>query len=61
MAFTGIRDLKKDLRRYDSLVASGVVRPPLENEDPLADWPDIHLPAGTAARLVDDDRGETRP
>ena len=47
------------LSHYDSLIASGAVRPPLENGDPLADWPDIHLPAGTAARLIDDDRGET--
>jgi antitoxin (DNA-binding transcriptional repressor) of toxin-antitoxin stability system len=44
--------------RYEELVATGVVRPPLESGDPLADWPDIRLPAGTASALIDADRGE---
>ncbi|MSR21239.1 MAG: type II toxin-antitoxin system prevent-host-death family antitoxin [Gemmatimonadetes bacterium] len=44
--------------RYDQLVASGVIRPALEDGDPLEDWPDISLPAGTAAVLIDSDRGE---
>jgi hypothetical protein len=43
---------------YDHLVATGIVRPPLEDGDPLADWPDLRLPAGTAADLIDIDRGE---
>ena len=43
---------------YDSLVASGVVRPPVETGDPLADWPTLRLPAGTAAALIRADRGE---
>jgi prevent-host-death family protein len=45
-------------RRYDDLVTAGVIRPALEAGDPLEDWPDIRLPAGTAAALVDSDRGE---
>jgi prevent-host-death family protein len=44
--------------RFDELVASGVIRPPLEAGDPTAGWPDIRLPAGTAAELIDADRGE---
>lgn len=44
--------------RFDELVASGVIRPPLEAGDPTEGWPDIHLPAGTAAELIDADRGE---
>jgi prevent-host-death family protein len=45
-------------RRYDELVATGVIRPALDDGDPLEDWPDIRLPAGTAAGLIDSDRGE---
>lgn len=45
-------------RRYDELVATGVVQPALEDGDPLEDSPDIRLPAGTAAALIDSDRGE---
>lgn len=44
--------------RFDELVASGVIRPPLEAGDPTEDWPDIGLPAGTAAELIAADRGE---
>jgi prevent-host-death family protein len=44
--------------RFDDLVASGVIRPPLEAGDPTEDWPDIALPPGTAAELIDADRGE---
>ena len=44
--------------RYDDLVAKGVIRPALEDGDPLEDWPDIRLPAGAAAALIDSDRGE---
>lgn len=43
---------------YQDLVARGVVRPPLESGDPLADAPSLRLPAGTAAGLIDRDRGE---
>jgi antitoxin (DNA-binding transcriptional repressor) of toxin-antitoxin stability system len=44
--------------QYDRLVAAGIARPPLEVGDPLKDWPDLHLPSGTAAQLIDEDRGE---
>jgi antitoxin (DNA-binding transcriptional repressor) of toxin-antitoxin stability system len=44
--------------RFDELVAAGVIRPPLESGDPTEDWPDIRLPRGTAAELIDADRGE---
>ena len=45
-------------RRFDELVASDVIRPPLEAGDPTEAWPDIKLPAGTAAELIDAERGE---
>ena len=44
--------------RFDELVASGVIRAPLEAGDPTEGWPDIRLPPGTAAELIDADRGE---
>jgi len=44
--------------RYDELVAAGVIRPAVEDGDPLDRWPDIRLPPGTAAGLIDEDRGE---
>lgn len=45
--------------RFDELIAAGVIRPPLEAGDPTEGWPDIRLPSGTAAALIDADRGET--
>jgi len=45
--------------RYEKLIAAGVIRPALEPGDPLEDWPDIRLPRGTAAQLIDSDRGDT--
>jgi prevent-host-death family protein len=44
--------------RFDDLVASGAIRPPVEAGDPTEGWPDIRLPPGTAAALIDADRGE---
>ena len=44
--------------RWDELIAAGVMRPPVEAGDPFEDWPDIRLPPGTAAALIDADRGE---
>jgi len=44
--------------RFDELLASGVIRPPLEAGDPTEGWPAIRLPAGTATELIDADRGE---
>jgi prevent-host-death family protein len=44
--------------RWDELIAGGILRPPLEAGDPFEDWPDIRLPRGTAAELINADRGE---
>jgi len=44
---------------YDRLVAAGVLRPPLEQGDPLADLPALALPRGIAAALIDADRGDS--
>ncbi len=44
--------------QFDELVASGVIRPPLEAGDPTERWPNIRLPSGTAAELIEADRGE---
>jgi prevent-host-death family protein len=44
--------------RWDELIAAGTLLPPLEAGDPFEDWPDIRLPRGTAAELINADRGE---
>src|SRR4029453_8474500 len=44
--------------RWDELIAAGILHPPVETGDPFEDWPDIRLPRGTAAELIDADRGE---
>jgi len=44
--------------RFSELVASGEIRPPLEAGDPTEEWPDIRLAPGSAAELIDADRGE---
>jgi prevent-host-death family protein len=44
--------------RFARLIASGVMTPPAESGDPLEDCPEILLPPGTAAGLIDSDRGE---
>lgn len=46
--------------QYAGLIAAGVIRPATEPGDPLADWPtpgELRLPPGTAAALLDEDRG----
>jgi prevent-host-death family protein len=45
-------------RRYDELLATGAIQPAVEDGDPLENWPDIRLPRGSAAALIDSDRGE---
>lgn len=42
---------------FDALIVSGAVRPPLERPGPI-EWPTIALAKGTAAALIDLDRGE---
>jgi antitoxin (DNA-binding transcriptional repressor) of toxin-antitoxin stability system len=54
----GTANKRRGPSRFDELVAAGVIRPPLEPGDPTEDWPDIRLPPGTAAELIDADRGE---
>lgn len=44
--------------RWDDLIAAGVLHPPVEPGDPFEDWPDIRLPRGAAAELINADRGE---
>ena len=44
--------------RWDTLIAAEILHPPLETGDPFEDWPDIRLPQGSAAELIDADRGE---
>jgi hypothetical protein len=44
--------------QFEALIASGVITPPVEDGDPLENCPEIRLPAGTAAALIDSDRGE---
>lgn len=44
---------------FDQLVEAGVMIPPEKGGgDPLASWPRIRLPKGTAASLIDADRDE---
>jgi prevent-host-death family protein len=44
--------------RWGELIAAGILHPPVEDGDPFEDWPEIRLPPGTAAELIDSDRGE---
>lgn len=44
--------------QFDRMIASGVITPPIEDGDPLEGCPEIRLPAGTAAALIDQDRDE---
>lgn len=50
---------KSSGRSWDERIAAGILRPPVETGDPFEDWPDIRLPPGTAAELVDANRGES--
>jgi len=54
----GAGEYQAPRRRWDELIASGILRAPVESGDPFEAWPDIRLPRGTAAALIDDDRGE---
>jgi prevent-host-death family protein len=46
------------LNRYNELVAAGIIEPAAEIGGLLPEWPDIRLPPGTAAKLIDEDRGD---
>ena len=43
--------------RWDAMVAAGTIRLPRKNRIVVANWPKIRLPRGTAAALIDEDRG----
>jgi prevent-host-death family protein len=45
--------------RYEQLVAAGTIEPAAQPDAPPPEWPDIRLRPGTAAGLIDADRGET--
>ncbi|MDO8681271.1 MAG: type II toxin-antitoxin system prevent-host-death family antitoxin [Acidobacteriota bacterium] len=50
---------RKATSRYEELVAAGVIRPALEEGDPIPDdGMRICLPAGTVQELIDWGRGE---
>jgi prevent-host-death family protein len=49
---------RRPVSRLQALIAAGVAQPPAERGDPTAGWPAIRLPRGTAAALIDADRGE---
>lgn len=44
--------------RYEELVASGRIRPAIEEGDPFPSFPKFKLPKGTAKALIDEDRDE---
>ena len=54
----GVAGIADAATRYRQLVEQGVVRLAREEGDPLAGWPNLKLPRGTGAQLVDADRGE---
>ncbi|HET9107078.1 MAG TPA: type II toxin-antitoxin system prevent-host-death family antitoxin [Steroidobacteraceae bacterium] len=45
-------------KRYDALIAAGVIEPAAAPDLPVAPWPRIETAPGTAAQLIDADRGE---
>jgi prevent-host-death family protein len=44
-------------RRYDELIASGVIEPAVEPAASLPEWPPVRAPLGTVADLIASDRG----
>jgi prevent-host-death family protein len=45
-------------KRYDALVAAGIIEPAADPDLPPVEWPRIETPTGTVAQLIDADRGE---
>ena len=45
--------------RWDELMAAGILHPPQETGDPFEERPDLRLPRGTTADLIDSDRGDS--
>lgn len=46
------------MNQLDQPIAARVITPPQEAGDPLEGCPEIHLPSGSAADLIDWDGGE---
>ncbi len=46
------------LSRWDEMVAAGTIRLPHKNRIHVANWPKIRLPKGSAAALINEDRGD---
>ena len=53
-----VADREGRTSQFGRLIVSGVITPPVEDGDPLEDCPEIRLPPGTAASLIDGDRDE---
>jgi prevent-host-death family protein len=45
-------------RRFDALVAAGIITPAAESGDPMEGWPAIRLAPGTVRDLIDEDRAD---
>ncbi|MGE3275935.1 MAG: type II toxin-antitoxin system Phd/YefM family antitoxin [Vicinamibacterales bacterium] len=54
----GTGQTRRPRSRWDELIAAGVLRPPVDDGDPFEHRPELLLPRGTAAALIDQDRGE---
>ncbi|MBM3726233.1 MAG: type II toxin-antitoxin system prevent-host-death family antitoxin [Acidobacteria bacterium] len=51
--------LPRRMSKFELMMSSGVVTPPVEDGDPLEGCAEIRLPPGTATALIDADRDET--
>ena len=49
---------RRPARRFDALVAAGIIIPAEEKGDPMEGWPVIRLAPGTVRDLIDEDRGD---
>ncbi|MGA7538178.1 MAG: hypothetical protein WBW93_05375 [Steroidobacteraceae bacterium] len=54
----GARRTELGGKRYDALVAAGIIEPAAEPGLAMTAWPNIEVPSGTVAQLIDADRGE---
>jgi prevent-host-death family protein len=48
----------RPVSRLQELISAGQAEPPSEQGDPTEGWPALRLPKGTAAELIDTDRGD---
>jgi antitoxin (DNA-binding transcriptional repressor) of toxin-antitoxin stability system len=49
----------RGMSKLDRLIEEGRVRPALRQGPVAVNWPDIHLPPGTAQQLIDEDRDDS--